>query len=164
MGGRFKTWTQAVELQSLLWTTAENYKAWPCFIMLESRWPHRGIDWHGSWRLIRTLMYVGVKERVFSSWGTAWQIQRYGNSMGIQFYYRLILCRVKMSDTIIWEGKDFTYLECGVGRSRLWWCDNHGVEGVGGQALKNLEKGLANWVGCYVNGGCSLILEGERNS
>lgn len=89
--------------------------------MLESRWPHKGIDWHGSWRLIRTLMYVGVKERVFSSWGTAWQIQRYGNGMNIQFYYRLILCRFTMPDMIIWEGKDFTCLECGVGKSRLWW-------------------------------------------
>lgn len=138
----------------------------PCNVgvQLAIQHPLRGKDWHGSGRLIRTLMYVGVKERVFSSWGTAWQIQRYGSGMGIQFYYRLILFSVIMSDMIIWEGRDFTYLECGVGRSRPWW------QAWGGRLWRiGLEepgegRGLTNWVGFWVNGGCSLIWEGERNS
>lgn len=73
---------------------------------------------------------------------------------------------------ITWEGKDFTFLECGVGRSGLWggW-QAWDLKDFGGQILKDLKKRVhvANpkqtaEPSAQVNWGYNQILEGVRYS
>ena len=140
----------------------QNYRAWASLVVSEYRWQDNTGPGGKADMVLEEGSGLWSMEGRRSRWSSPGeQSDKYrdtGMAWTFTFYLIFILHRVMLSDLIIWEGKDLTLLECGVGRGRLWgqW-QPWGLKVFGEQASKSLEK----WV-CYPKTLSGALSPGRR--